>query len=174
MTSTQWGLGWQPYAAHSGESSVKMTEATLTSFPAVWLAAEPQLYYSEVFPQNTSAPPNHFHLQPSPCMFWRTLWAQLSAAFLPNYHSWSAGGKTDAVRCWLVHRHHTGLPLFLTDFSLSPWLHFYQQQSAWGQSQQLVVHKPGEVKIPWPCRCPGRQFGLRCFAFVLPIVLLLM
>lgn len=87
--------------------------------------------------------------------------------FLPSYHSWSVGGKTDAVRCWLVHRHHTGLPLFLTDFSLPPWSHFYQQQSAWSQSQQLAVCKLREVKTPWPSHCPRRHFGLRYFAFVL-------
>lgn len=103
-------------------------------------------------------------------MSWRALWTQLNAAFLPNYHSWSAGGKTDAARCWLVHRHHTGLPLFLTDFSLSPWLHFYQQQSAWSQSQQLVFCKLREVKAPWSSRCPRRQSGLRCFSLVVPVV----
>lgn len=52
----------------------------------------------------------------------------------------------------------------------SPWLHFYQQQSAWSQSQQLVFCKLREVKAPWSSRCPRRQSGLRCFSLVVPIV----
>lgn len=92
-------------------------------------ASESRHYCSGFSFQNTWAFCNHFSLQFSPCVSWRHLWMQLNAASPPNCHGWSAGGKIDAVSCWLVHRGHAGC-LFLTDFSLFPWLHFYQQLSA--------------------------------------------
>lgn len=151
-----------------------MTEATLTSFSDVWVfdcRATPLQW--GVLPKHIS-PSQPFPFTVFSLHVWKSLMNTTNADFLPSYHSWSVGGKTDALRCWLVHRHHTGLPLFLTDFSLPPRSHFYQQQSAWSQSQQLVVHKLREVKTSRPCRCPRRHFGLRCFAFVLPMALLLM
>lgn len=100
--------------------------------------SEPEHYCSGFSFQNTWALCNHFSLQFSPCVSWRDLQMQLNSACLPNCRSWSAGDKTDAVRCWLVHRGHTGC-LFLTDFSLFPWLHFYQQHLAGKHSQHLIV-----------------------------------
>lgn len=45
---------------------------------------------------------------------------QSNAASLLSYHSWSAGGKTDAARCRLVQRGHTGLLFFLLIFRFLP------------------------------------------------------
>lgn len=133
--------------------------------------ADPQHCCSVFSSQNTSAPSILFHLHCFLYMSWRASWMQPNAASLPSYHSSSAGGRCRKVLAGSERSHWS--PLFLTDFSLSTWLHFCQQQSRGSHSQRLILSRGCPMSSEGSFCCPRRGLGVRSYALAIPLVLLL-